>query len=410
MAWISQMDAVGRPSVRPDWQIQAFVLGVIALLGTLPFWLTDLDIQVASHFYHPETDDPWLEGQRPLWSFLYAASPLLTGLVMLAGLLALVAGGLWTRLRTLRLYAVLVLATVLVGPGLLVNIIFKDHLGRPRPHQVEALGGTQAYLPPLLPGEAGQGKSFPCGHSSVGYMLGVFFLIWRRRRPWLAWAVLVAALAMGTLLGLGRMAAGDHFLSDVIWSGIIAYGVALTLYVGVLRIPKREAAQAAQPPAPPGPPRQPHLVILGYGVLALVMLSGVLLATPVSDNARELVRRGEFHPDPRVLRIEADHVNLILYRMEGPDLGLIRLRARGFGLPTAQVNQDLEARDGVLTFRLTHRGVFTERATQLVVGVAASQWERIEARVGVGDILVHPLGSEVPELDLESASGSLVLE
>ncbi len=410
MAWSSHTGVLGRPSVRPDWQSQVLVLGVIALLGTLPFWFTDLDIQVASHFYHPEMDNPWLEGQRPLWSFLYAASPLLTGVVMLAGLLVLVGGGLWTRLGTLRLYAVLVLATVMVGPGLLVNVIFKEHWGRPRPHQVEALGGTQAFLPPLMPGETGQGKSFPCGHSSVGYMLGVFFLIWRRRRPWLAWAALVGALALGTLLGLGRMAAGDHFLSDVIWSGIIAYGVALTLYVGVLRIPQRESARAARPPAPPVPPRQSRLVILGYGVLALVMLSGVLLATPVSDTARELVRRGEFQPDPRVLRIEADHVNLILYRTEGPDLGLIRLRARGFGLPMAQVDQDLEARDGVLTLRLAHRGVFTARDTQLVVGVAASQWERIEARVGVGDILVHPMGPSVPELDLESASGSVVLE
>ena len=410
MAWGSETGVLGRPSVRPDWQIQALVLGGAALLGTLPFWLTDLDIRVAALFYHPEADDPWLEAEGPLWSFLYVAAPLLTGLVMLGGLLVLGAGALSTRLGSLRVYAVLVLATVMVGPGLLVNVVFKDHWGRPRPNQVEVLGGTEAYLPPLIPGEAGQGKSFPCGHSSVGYMLGAFFLIWRRRRPWLAWAALVGALALGTLLGMGRMAAGGHFLSDVIWSGIIAYGVVLTLYFGVLRIPQREAARAARSPAPLVQSRHPGPVILGYGVLALVMLSGVLLATPVSDNARELVRRGDFQPDPRVLRIEADHVNLILYRMEGPGLGLMRLRARGFGLPMARVDQELEARDGVLTLRLIHRGVFTERDTQLLVGLAVSQWERIEARVGVGDILVHPLGPGVPELDLESAGGSVVLE
>lgn len=400
----------GVARVSHGWGIQAFVLVVIALIGTLPFWWTDLDVRVASLFYHPTADDPWPDGQQPLWSLLYRASPLLMGVILIGGVMALAAGGIWPRLRPLRLYGLLVIATALLGPGLLVNGVFKDHWGRPRPQQVEALGGTKTYLPPLMMGEAGKGKSFPCGHSSVGFMLGVFFLVWRRRRPWLARAALAGSVILGTLLGIGRMAAGDHFLSDVIWSGVIAYGVALTLYFGVLRIPRRESDRAALPPADPLPSRHPRLAVLGYGALTLVMLAGVLLATPVSDNARAVVRSGELSPDPRVLRIEADHGNLIFYAMGGPELGLVRLQARGFGLPTARVDKDLDVRDGVLTYRLVHRGVFTERNTKLVVGLDASHWERIEARVELGDILVHSLGPGGPELDVKSADGTVVLE
>lgn len=397
------------PKAPPGWRLQAVVLALIALLGTLPFWVTDLDVRIASGFYHPAADDPWFEGQRPLWSALYRAAPIITNAVVLGSVLVLIGGRIWTRLRPLGLYAALALATIAIGPGLLVNAVFKDHWGRPRPHQVEPLGGTEAYLPPLMPGASGEGKSFPCGHSSVGYMLGLFFLVWRRRRPRLAWVALALALALGTLMGIGRIASGDHFLSDVIWSGVMAYGVALALYFAVLRIPQRESDRLAETQAIPSD-RHHHLAIAGYGVLGVAMLSGVLFATPVSDSEREVVRRGEFQPDPRVLRIEADHVRLIFNRIEGPGLGLVRLKVRGFGFPSAWVDRDLKTDGGTLTYRIAHKGLFTERDTKLLVGLAEGQWDRVEARVGAGDILVHPLGDAVPQLDLVTADGSVVVE
>jgi len=397
-------------SLRADWQTQAMVLGIIALLGTLPFWLTDLDLRVAEHFYHPEADDPWYEGRLPLWSVLYRVAPLLAGLVLLGGVLILGAGGISRRLQPVRLYAVLVLATTLIGPGLLVNALFKDHWGRPRPHQLECLGGNKSYLPPLMRGEPGGGKSFPCGHSSVGYMLGVFYLIWRRSRPRLAWGALAGALALGTLLGIGRMAAGDHFLSDVVWSGIIAYGVAVALYFGLLPLQQWQKSGAARPPVATLPSRYPIRASLGYGFLSLLLLFGVLLATPVSDDVREVIRAGQLKDQPRVLRIDADDLDLIIYGADGPELGLLRLQVRGFGLPTARVRQDAQVRGGVVTYRVVHQGIFTERDTKLVVGLVAGQWDRVEARIGIGDILVHPLGRASPRLDLASADGSVILE
>ena len=43
----------------PDWAPQGIALLLIAVIGTLPFWLTDLDIQTAALFHHPQADDPW---------------------------------------------------------------------------------------------------------------------------------------------------------------------------------------------------------------------------------------------------------------------------------------------------------------------------------------------------------------
>jgi hypothetical protein len=42
----------------------------------------------------------------------------------------------------MRMYGLFILLSVILGPGLLVNLVFKDHWGRPRPRQVVALGGT----------------------------------------------------------------------------------------------------------------------------------------------------------------------------------------------------------------------------------------------------------------------------
>ena len=37
----------------------------------------------------------------------------------------------------------------LVGPGLLVNTVLKDHVGRPRPVQLEQFRGHERYVPPF---------------------------------------------------------------------------------------------------------------------------------------------------------------------------------------------------------------------------------------------------------------------
>lgn len=227
------------PSMRRYWLPQLVALAVLALLGTVPFWLTDLDLRMQEPFYQAGLDEPWFGAEEPLWFFLYQAAPMFTGLVVLGGLLVIAAGQHWQRFRRLRPHALFVMSVAILGPGLIVNGVLKEQVGRPRPHQVEAFGGTKEYLPPLKVGEPG-GMSFPSGHASVGFMLAAFFLIWLRDFPLRAWAALVGAVAFGGLLGFGRMVAGDHFLSDIIWSAIIVYGIALLLYYFVFRIPQRE--------------------------------------------------------------------------------------------------------------------------------------------------------------------------
>lgn len=62
------------------------------------------------------------------------------------------------------------------------------------------------------------------------------------RRPRLARTSLALGLTVGAILGLGRMAQGAHFLSDVVWSALLAFIFAHVLHYHVLRVDEGQAA------------------------------------------------------------------------------------------------------------------------------------------------------------------------
>jgi hypothetical protein len=44
----------------PSWRLQLGLLAALALVSTLVFWFTDLDLKVAGRFYHAAApDNPW---------------------------------------------------------------------------------------------------------------------------------------------------------------------------------------------------------------------------------------------------------------------------------------------------------------------------------------------------------------
>jgi lipid A 4'-phosphatase len=145
--------------------------------------------------------------------------------VALAGLV-LARARAWLGLRRVQwLFLALCLS---VGPGLVANVILKDNWGRARPKQLIEFGGTQRYTPPLQPAlNCHRNCSFVSGEASSIFALFFALAILIRRH---ARVLLGSGLALGLLAGLIRMVQGAHFLSDILFAGVVMALTVATLY------------------------------------------------------------------------------------------------------------------------------------------------------------------------------------
>lgn len=382
------------------WRELAGLL-TLAVLATAIFWLTDLDLRAALTFYHADVPgDGWPEAEAPLWRFFHRYAGAMTGILAFGGLAVLLAGSFVQRLRRWRIHGLFVVLLVILGPGLVVNAIFKDHWGRPRPHQVEALGGTMAYHPPFALGEAGKAKSFPCGHCSVGFSFAALWLLLRRHHRALGRAALLGGILLGVLMGMGRMAAGAHWLSDVIWAALFPWLVAWGLYYWLLKVHRREDGLAPHHLSP----RRRLLETLGYGALALGIAVGAALATPVHKELK-------YHlAQPLPFTLHVDRAQVVL-RID-PDAAaavVMAAHVRGFGLPGNKPLATEEADARGVVYRLVHQGTYTDIDTQVVLTLRPEAAAKVAVRLGQGDIRVES-GATLPDgarPDLQTSSGEV---
>jgi lipid A 4'-phosphatase len=142
--------------------------------------------------------------------------------------------------------------SLVLGPGLLVNLILKDHWGRPRPSMVSAFGGGSPYVPVWeISDFCSRNCSFVAGEpSSAAWLVGVALILPGR---WRLPAGIVAAV-YALLIGLNRIAFGGHFLSDV----LLSYGLTFLVMALLYRL------FVARPPAVlAGPALEARLTALG---------------------------------------------------------------------------------------------------------------------------------------------------
>jgi membrane-associated PAP2 superfamily phosphatase len=396
-----------------DWRYDAIVLVGIGALLTVLFATTPLDIVASRLFYSPEPTDHWPVAKQVPWSLLYRSATWITASLLLAGLAGLVMS-LVRRDGAARRHSVFILLAVAIGPGLLVNAICKDHWDRPRPRDIVQFGGASHYVVAPLPGEGG--SSFPCGHCSVAFLYGAGWWIWRRRRPHLAALSLVAGVVAGVAMGICRMAAGAHFLSDVLWSGLLVAAVVHVLYHYVLRIPVKEALDPAAPlePAPVGRRRWllPALAGLG-GLLALT----ALVATPQSIQVAD--ETSLWPVTPQVLEVTAQAANVEIVLVDSP---AGRAEASGelhcFGLPTSRLRARAWLdRSPIPTLRYAiEQGGWLTTALDGAVSIRmpASKLQRVIVRLERGTIKVTDatqagvVDSGKLRLDLHTASGHVL--
>jgi lipid A 4'-phosphatase len=377
----------GKPTPRA-WLPEALVLAALAVAGSALFALTPLDITAARYFYRAGSPDHWPLAHHPPWSLLYAAAPWITGALVVAGLALLGAG--WVRRRpAVRVHGVFLLLAIALGPGLLVNFVFKDHWARPRPREIVTFAGPLEYVPAPLPGHQG-GASFPCGHCSVGFLCGAGWWLWKRRRPRRARLALAIGIVCGVALGLGRLAAGAHFLSDVLWSAILAYGVCHLLCYHVLHL---DSEATGPTPAGPGARLGSARVTALAGVLGGVAVLVALFAPAHGIAVHSVIRLASLAQPPRGFEFEARAADVEVVLLDGPAIEVsVTGELHGFGLPGSRLASAYElARtpEPTLHYRYEQRGWFTDLGGFATVLLPAAAFGHVAVHVGRGNITVR---------------------
>jgi membrane-associated phospholipid phosphatase len=130
---------------------------------------------------------------------------------------------------------VFLIATLALAPGLLVNVLLKDHWDRPRPIDVTQFGGDQHFVAWWDPrGDCPTNCAFVSGD-----VAGAFWTIAPAALAPPQWRAVAygAALALGTGMATIRVMAGGHFPSDVIFAGVFTFLIVWITYALIYRWP-----------------------------------------------------------------------------------------------------------------------------------------------------------------------------
>jgi membrane-associated PAP2 superfamily phosphatase len=192
-------------------------LAALTLLASLVFTLwPQLDLWISACFHQTGAGFP--ADRWPLVRAVYQAVPWIGRALFLACVVVLVVAVVRAEAVSRRLWrrsAALALC-LLLGVGVLVNGVLKEHWGRPRPVEVQAFDGPMPYRAALqVSSLCAHNCSFVSGHAATGFALMAWgsFATRARRRAWL-----LRGAACGLALGLLRVAQGRHFASDIVFA------------------------------------------------------------------------------------------------------------------------------------------------------------------------------------------------
>jgi membrane-associated PAP2 superfamily phosphatase len=117
--------------------------------------------------------------------------------------------------------AVFLVVTLALAPGLMANILLKDHWSRPRPAEIVEFNGPEKFVPWWDPrGTCDKNCSFVAGEGAAGFWTLAPAAL---APPALRLFAYGAALLFGAAAGLLRMSGGAHFVSDVAFSGVFTF-------------------------------------------------------------------------------------------------------------------------------------------------------------------------------------------
>lgn len=192
-----------------------------------------LDLTVSSYFFTSTHEGNGHFSSHPFFELVYLYGPWPGIAVAVISLLIYLVSFYFPSWQKWRAHSLLLVLTCLLGSVFITHAILKDNWGRPRPKQISEFGGQLTFKPfykPYFYPQLEKAKSFPSGHTSMGfYFLSFIILGYRLRNQYLICLGIFLTLLFGSILSLTRIAQGGHFFTDVLISALIMWWSALSI-------------------------------------------------------------------------------------------------------------------------------------------------------------------------------------
>ena len=188
------------------------ILGSFLLFAVLILAFPDVDLFISDQFFDGQSflKDQWWQKllQHGLGYFLGFSFTAVLGVY------------LWSKLVRTTICEVdgkrvaYLLLVGIVGAGLIVNVAFKNNVGRARPRDVAEFGGTRQFTPPfVVTNQCRTNCSFSSGDAAAAFFAIALATALSRRRRYMA-----VAVGFGVVVSFARISAGAHFFSDTVTS------------------------------------------------------------------------------------------------------------------------------------------------------------------------------------------------
>jgi lipid A 4'-phosphatase len=196
--------------------LAVYVALTVLTLAVFAFW-PRLDLVVAHVFY----DGGGFIGHESIERFgrdFFRVTPFVV-LALYAGLWLAKHKGVAIKWAPSGRAMIFLIATISIGPGLIINLGLKDHMHRPRPYQTQEFNGTSPFRPWYEDdGACKKNCSFVSGEAATGFWMVAPASV--LPPPWRGPAI-AAAFVFGIAASILRMAFGGHYLSDVLLGGLV---------------------------------------------------------------------------------------------------------------------------------------------------------------------------------------------
>ncbi len=202
-------------------------LTLFVALGIILYFNSGIDIKISNIFY--DGSNFYLE-DNTFGLIIYEGAYYLTVLVIIILVIML----LLNLIKGINPFginkkAIIFLITVTaLAPGIVVNTLLKEHVGRPRPAHIVEFNGDKTFQPPFkVSNQCDSNCSFVSGHASFAFTFMVLGLFFRGRKRYI---VLSSGFLFGALVGFVRIFQGRHFFSDVVFAFFFTWLVITLVY------------------------------------------------------------------------------------------------------------------------------------------------------------------------------------